>query len=117
MRRKWVIFILTHGYTLFIVGHLYLGDWCRRCQVIFNTVPIIVFGGLIYIWNETGNVRLEKIERIYLKYLLFNLTFIYCYYSICVFSMPKWVYDKNLQVAAFILITFTFYIFNYRERK
>lgn len=117
MTRKRIIFAITHFYPLFIAGHLYFGDWCRKCQVMFNIVPILVFGGLILTWKETSQIRLCKAEKFYLKYFLWNLTFIYAYYCICIFSLPKWVYDKNWQVSAFILVTFIFYITNYRERK
>lgn len=115
--RRWQIFTLTHFYPLFIAGHLYFGDWCRWCQLMFNIVPIVVFGGLILIWKETSQIRLSKTEKFYLKYFLWNLSFIYCYYCICVFSPTEWIYNKNWQVSAFVLITLIFYTFNYRERK
>lgn len=117
MKRQRSIFILTHGYPLFLATHLYFGDWCRRCQVLFNIVPMIVFGGLFLIWRETSHIRLNKSELFYLKYFIFNLMFIYCFYCICVFSTAKWLYDHNWQVALFIIITLIFYIFNYRDRK
>jgi len=117
MDRKWQILILTHGYPLFLAGHLYFGDWCRRCQVIFNIVPIIVFGGLVLIWRETSETKLSKIEKFYLKYFIWNLIFIYCYYCICIFALPLWVYKHNYQVAMFLTVTLLFYITNYRDRK
>ena len=116
MSRRAQIFILTHGYPVFIASHLYFGDWCRRCQVIFNIVPIIVFGGLFHILGN-ATYKLYSFEKFCIKYLVCNLIFICCYYEICLFSSAKWIYDKNWQVAAFLLITLIFYIFNYRERK
>jgi hypothetical protein len=116
MSRRGTIFLLTHGYPLFIAGHLYFGDWCRKCQVLFNVIPIIVFGGLILTWLKTSNARLLPIEQLHLKFFLWNLTFIYAYYCLCVFSLPLWIYDKNWQVSAFILITLIFYSLNH-ERK
>lgn len=116
--RKWIIFGLTHFYPLFIAGHLYFGDWSRAWQVIFNTVPIIVFGGLVLTWVQESHLRLSKFEKSCLNYFLINLTFIYLYYSLCSFSLPAWVMDRNWQVSAFVLITFGFYIYkHYRERK
>lgn len=113
--RKWTIFGLTHFYPLFIAAHLYLGDWCRKCQVMFNVVPLLVFGGLFYIVANTG--RLAIFERSCIEYLIFNLVFIQLYYCICVFSLPLWVYDKNYQVAVFVIITLIFYIYKHCGHK
>lgn len=84
---------------------------------MFNIVPLLVFGGLFGIWVNTSQNKLLANEQFYLRYLLWNLFFIYSYYSICVFSLPAWVYNKNWQVAAFVMVTLLFYRFNYRERK
>lgn len=111
MRQRF-IFILTHGYVLFIVIHLYFGDWCRRCQILFNVIPIIVFGGLILVWLRTSKIELNYIEKKFLKYFIWNLVFIYLYYCICIFSVPKWIYDKNYQISLFLLLTLTFYCLN-----
>lgn len=116
MIRQRLIFILTHGYPLFIAVHLYFGDWCRTCQVMFNIAPLIAFGGLFYIWLQTSNVRLTIAERFYIKYFICNLLFIYSYYCLCIFSMPKWVYSHDWQVCVFVLITLIFYCLNH-ERK
>lgn len=116
MSRRAQILLLTHFYPLFIAGHLYFGDWCRRCQVIFNIVPIFVFGNLFYIWSKSVH-KLDKFEIFCIRYLICNLIFICCYYEICIFSTAKLIYDRNVQVAAFLLITLIFYTFNYRERK
>lgn len=116
-KRSGAIFILTHFYPVFIAGHLYFGDWCRRCQVMFNAAPIIVFGGLILVWKETSHLSLNKIEKFNLFYFISNLVFIYCYYMICIFADSKWVYDKNWQVAAFILITLLLYGHRYFKQK
>lgn len=115
--RERLIFGLTHFYPVFIAAHLYFGDWCRICQVMFNVVPLMVFAGLFYVWKETSHLRLTKRERFCIKFLIWNMIFIYSYYTICVFSVPKWVWDKNWQVAAFITITLFFYTFNYRVSK
>lgn len=117
MKRQRTMLILTHGYPLFLAMHLYFGDWCRKCQVIFNIVPMIVFGGLFLIWRNTSHVKLNNTEKFYLGYFIFNIVFIYCFYCICIFSSPKWIYDRNYQVGAFIFVTLLFYIFNYRDRK
>jgi hypothetical protein len=117
MSRRGTILLLTHGYPLFIAGHLYFGDWCRRCQVLFNIVPIIVFGGLFYTWLSSSNVKLEKVEQLFLRYFICNLVFIYCYYVLCLFSKTKWIYDHNWQVCFFLLVTLIFYGLNYANKR
>ena len=117
MTRKGAILLLTHFYPLFVSGHLVFGDWCKKCQLMFNIVPIFVFGGLFAIWHETSHIKLDKTERMYIRYFLINLVFIYCYYCLCIISMPTWVYSKNTMVSGVLLITLSFYIFNYRGRK
>ncbi len=117
MKRDRIILLLTHGYPLAIAMHLYFGDWCRMCQVLYNIIPLIVFGGLFYIWKEKGYIRLSKKEQFYLSYLIWNIFFIIGYYTICIFSLPEWVIDKNVQVVLFLIVTFLFYTLNYRDRK
>lgn len=116
MSRKGTIFLLTHGYPVFIAAHLYFGDWCRKCQVMFNIVPIIVFGGLIFTWVNSSHIKLQNNEKLSLRFFLWNLVFIYIYYCLCIFSLPLWVYDKNCQVTAFILITLIFYSLNHEHK-
>lgn len=115
MSRKGAIFLLTHGYPVFLALHLYFGDWCRRCQVLFNVVPLIVFGGLFYIWSAYRQ-PLDNYEKFCIKYLIGNLAFITCYYELCIFSHEKWIYNKNWQVALFLLITVTFYSFKKSDK-
>lgn len=114
MSRKGIIFCLTHGYPVFLAAHLYFGDWCRFCQVLFNIVPLIVFGGLFSIWIRYPQ-KLDSYEKFCMRYLIGNLAFVTCYYELCIFSKAEWVYDRNWQVALFLIITVTFYIFKKRE--
>jgi hypothetical protein len=116
MSRKGIIFCLTHGYPLFLALHLYFGDWCRFCQVLFNIIPLIVFGYLLYIWVNTSNRKLGIYERFCIRYLIGNLAFVTCYYELCIFSKSEWIYDKNWQLALFLIVTLIFYIFYKRER-
>lgn len=116
MSRKGIIFCLTHGYPAFLAGHLYFGDWCRLCQVMFNIVPLIIFGGLFYLWLTTSHIRLSWYEKFCIKYLIGNLAFITCYYELCIFSKAHWIYDRNWQVALFLIITLIFYAFKHGER-
>lgn len=76
---------------------------------------MIVFGGLFYILAN-ATYKLDSFEKFCLKYLVANLIFISAYYEICIFQSRGWIYDRNWQVAAFLLITLIFYIFNYREK-
>jgi len=118
MSRQAKILFLTHFYPLFLAGHLYFGDWCRMCQVVFNVVPIVVFGSLFYIWSESVQ-KLSKFEQFCIRYLIGNIIFISGYYELCIFVSEKsapWVYDRNWQVAAFLLITLILYIYKHRER-
>ena len=117
MRRARVIFILTHGYALFIALHLYFGDWCKLCQLIFNIVPIIVFGGLLLIWSNSGRNSLTKFEQYCIRYLVINILFISLYYCLCVFSSTAWIYNRNIQAGAFVLITLIFYSLNHYKRE
>lgn len=115
--RATVIFILTHLYPAFIVGHLYFGDWCRMCQVMFNCCSLAVFGGLFLVWKNYSETPLNPSEQFSLSYLVFMLTVLYCYYIICINSRPEWVYDKNYQMGAFIVVTTGYYLLFYRNIK
>lgn len=80
-------------------------------------VPALIFSSVLYILIETSYKKLDKVEKFNIKYLIYNILFVGSYCAICVFSMPKWVWDANYQVSAFLLVTVIFYIFNYRDRK
>ena len=111
------IFLLTHGYPIFIILHLYFGDWCRRCQVMYAVAPILCFGGLLYIWLKTSREWLQWSEKFNVAYLIYIMTALAGYYILCIYSLPKWVYDHNVQMAAFIFLTAVFYLLFYRKLK
>lgn len=115
MFRQRAIFTLTHFYPLFLALHLYFGDHCRRCQVMYNVMPLVVFGGLFIIWRETSHIKLNKYEKFCIGYFITNLIFIHCFYCLCVLSHAEWIYNANWQVALFISVPVLFYIFNYRD--
>lgn len=115
--RATIIFLLTHLYPAFVVGHLYFGDSCRVCQVLFNCCPIAVFGGLFLVWISGSNTPLKNCEKFNLSYLISMIVVVYCYYIICIKSRPEWVYDKNVQLCAFLGITTVFYLLSYGRIK
>lgn len=117
MKRQTAILLITHGYPLFMSINLYFFSDTRLFQVLSNIAPFIFFISMFLIWYNTSHIRLTKSEKFYLGYLIFNLIFVYCFYCLCIFSSPKWIYDRNWQVSLFILVTLIFYIFNYRDRK
>ena len=113
--RTWLIVILCNFYPAFVAGHLIWGNWSRLSQVIFNIVPIVVFGGLFQIWYTTSHIRLNYIEKRSIGYLKLMLGVVYCYYILCLYSDRGWIANHNLQFAIFISITLIFYIYSYRN--
>lgn len=109
--RKYAIGILCNFYPVFVVIHLIFGNWSRASQVIFNIVPIAVFGGLFTIWKETSYLRLTLIEKYFIGYLIFMLFVIYCYYILCLFSSKNWVGNHNIQFSVFVTLTAIYYIY------
>lgn len=115
-QRTILIFCLTHFYPLFIAGHLYWGDWCRRCQVMFTVVPALIICGLLDTWKASKS-QLSDSEKFNISYLIYTMMALAGYYTLCIFSLPKWVYDHNIQMAAFIFLTTIFYLLFYKKLK
>lgn len=113
MKRSAILFILTHGYTLFLCVNLYFFSNTRTFQILSYSVPILFFAGIPFLWLKTSHIKLAKIDKVYIRYFIFNIIFLYCFYNICIFSSPKWIYDRNWQVALFLLATMIFYVICY----
>jgi len=110
--RRWFLVLICHAYPSFIFLHLVYGNWSLASQLIFNCVPIIVFGGVIKTWQLTGDKRLDKLEKFCLGYLFLMVAIIYCYYILCTVSNASWVIKANFRMGLFIFITFIYYIYN-----
>lgn len=115
MRSKF-IFILTHFYPVFIALHLYFGDNTRASRILLAIVPLFIFGA-VFMLLISGPVKISKREKFNVRYLVSNMVFIGCYYTLCLFSLPAWAYARNYQAEAFILITLTFYCLNHDFRR
>lgn len=117
MKRKGAIFLITHGYPLWIVIHMVFGRWSRINQIVFNIVPLITFGSLFVLWENTSHLRLDSCEKRCLSYLVLMLFVITLYYCICIDKDAWWCRSHNLQFSAFVLVTLGFYIYSYYETK
>lgn len=107
--RKFAIISLCHIYPSWVIWHLIYGTWSTLSQLLFNAVPLLIFGSLFLIWVKSKS-QLCYVERQSLFTLVFMLLVITGYYELCTVSEPKWVYDHNTRYALYILGIFIFNI-------
>jgi hypothetical protein len=117
MNRQARLFIITHLYPLAMVSHMKFGDWCTRCQLIFNFAPFIFIFLIIAEWKNTSGIKLHWAERQSLNYFVFSFAMFHLYYCACALSSKEWVKAHNNYFFWFILLTGVFYIFTYAYRK
>jgi hypothetical protein len=110
MSRQSKILILSHLYPLYIIADLQweLGD------LIFNVLPFFIYGLLMYVWLRTSIIKLNKIEKNSLGFLIiFQCTFS-IYYEFCTLmtkyiDCDKWVKEHSGYMLYLVIFIATFY--------